>query len=235
MSRARGGQPPQPGEATADKVVVHGEGVRVDEVDTELPRAEVRHRFGGLDVWAALPFLASAIGALVVLGSLLGAFGAAGFGAVDAQAPPQALSIGGLVLAVLVLAVALLFAGYVAGRVARYAGLRNALLAGVLLLLLIGALAGLAATADPVRDLRLPNWLDQGTATTAALIATVAAIVLGLAAAALGGWLGSRWHRKVDTVLVGTRPGALQGYPALEQPSPASTAPTARHRRKASR
>jgi hypothetical protein len=45
---------------------------------------------------------------------------------------------------------------------------------------------------------RIP--IDEGTATTAGVVALVAVLVVTLVAAVLGGLLGARYHRKVDRV-----------------------------------
>lgn len=190
-------------------VVVHGEGIRVDRGRGELPIDEVRSRFGGLDPLAVLAGVATALGTLVVLSALLGAVGVAGGGQVDREA----LSIAGLVAGVLALGLSLLFGGYVAGRVARYSGLLNGLLTAAAFVILTAVLSALAASAGGERY-GLPEWLDRDTATTAAVITALTALVVCLLAGALGGRLGGRWHRQVDQTLLGTRDGGLGPYPA---------------------
>ena len=202
-----GGAPTSPARP-AEKVVVHGEGVRVDRANAEIPLAEVRSRFGGVDVLAVLAGVAAALGTLLVLSSLLSAAGAGGYGQVD----QKSLGIAAVVGSLIALALSLLFGGYVAGRTGRYAGVRNGLLTGLLFLLLTAGLTALAASSDAADRLRLPGWLDQGDAKTAALITSLIAAALVLGAAALGGWLGARWHRNVDDVLVGTRAGGITPY-----------------------
>ena len=194
----------------AETVVVHGEDVRVDRMTSEVPLAEVRSRFGGVDGWALVAGLTAALGALVVLSTLLAAAGVAGGGQVDRET----LSIAGLIAGVVALGLALLLGGYIAGRVARYSGVRNGLLVGVLFVLVTAALSALAARAGAEADLSLPQWLDRDTATTAALVTGATALVVALAASTLGGLLGGRWHRKVDSALLNTRPSGLTSpYP----------------------
>ena len=205
-----GGTPARGSNGTgAPSVVVHGQDVRVDRAAGELPLAEVTSRFGGLDPWAVLAGLAAAIGTLVVLSTLLAAAGVAGGGQVDRES----LSVAGLVSGVLAIGLSLLFGGYVAGRVARYSGLRNGLVTAVLFVLATAALAALAAEAGEQAQLGLPQWIDRDDATTAALITGLVALAVALGAGCLGGHLGSRWHRKVDRTLLGTRDGALAPYP----------------------
>ncbi len=211
------------GQGPVEKVVVHGEGVRVDRANAEIPLAEVRSRFGGVAVLAVLAGVAAALGTLLVLSSLLSAAGAGGYGQVD----QKSLSIAAVVGSLVALALSLLFGGYVAGRVGRYAGVRNGLLTGLLFLLLTAGLTALAASTDAADRLRLPGWLDQGDARTAALVTSLIAAALVLGAAALGGWLGARWHRNVDDVLVGTRAGALTPYVTEGSAGTGTAAPTA--------
>lgn len=205
-----GGTPARGSKGTgAPSVVVHGQDVRVDRAASDLPLAEVTSRFGGLDPWAVLAGLAAAIGTLVLLSTLLAAAGVAGGGQVDRES----LSLAGLVAGVLAIGLAVLFGGYVAGRVARYSGLRNGLATAVLFVLVTAGLAALAAQAGEEAQLGLPQLIERDDATTAALIAALVALAVALAAGCLGGHLGSRWHRKVDSTLLGTREGALTPYP----------------------
>lgn len=109
---------------------------------------------------------------------------------------------GAAVLTAVVLFVAYLFGGYVAGRMAR----RSALLHGLAVFvtsLVLGALAGglvtgLADNADVEQNLRsigIPTTTDQVTeVAVAGAIVSLAAILLGSLA---GSWLGERWHTKL--------------------------------------
>lgn len=213
---------------SSPKVVVHGKDVSVDEARTGIPLAEVKERFGGVDPLGVLAGLAAAIGTLAVLGSLLAAAGAGGYGAVDSET----LGLVALVAGLVALALSLLFGGYVAGRTARYAGVRNGLLTGLLFLLVSAGLSALASSTDEASRLQLPGWLDRSEATTAAIISSLVALALVLGASALGGWLGARWHRGPDSVLAGTRAGALAPYADEGEPgtgthvtSPSASAP----------
>jgi hypothetical protein len=123
------------------------------------------------------------------------------------QGDAETLALVGLATALVIVALSALFAGWVAGRAARFDGARNGVLAGVLLSLLL-ALMG-AAGAYSAADGGLPVSLDSERLTTAALIGAVAALVVSALAGLLGGRVGARWHRDVDDVIVGTRPGAV--------------------------
>jgi high-affinity K+ transport system ATPase subunit B len=72
-----------------------------------------------------------------------------------------------------------------------------------LVVVLLLALAGLVFGAhyNVLSRLDLPRIpIDEGTATTAGIIALVAVLLVTLLAAVLGGVLGARYHRKVDRV-----------------------------------
>ena len=69
----------------------------------------------------------------------------------------------------------------------------------VLLLALLGLVFG--AQYNVLSTVELPGIpVDQGTATTAGVIALGAVLLVTLLGAVLGGLLGVRYHRKVDKV-----------------------------------
>jgi hypothetical protein len=100
------------------------------------------------------------------------------------------------------LLLAYLFGGYVAGRMARRAGLLNGLavfLVALLLVAAVGAVAASQADAEAIgsnlRSLGIPTTgTEWGKAGTVAGIGSLAAMLLG---ALLGGVLGERWHTKL--------------------------------------
>jgi hypothetical protein len=145
----------------------------------------------------------------VLLVALLGAAGVAvgltqGVPSTD-QATQEASTIGvvgGIVLLV-ILFLAYLAGGYVAGRMARFDGTRQGVAVWVigLLVVLALALAGLVfgSQYNVLQQLNLPRIpIDEGTATTGGVIALVAVLVVTLIGAVVGGKLGDRFHRKVD-------------------------------------
>jgi len=100
---------------------------------------------------------------------------------------------------------AYLAGGYVAGRMARFNGAKQGIAVWVigLLVVLLLALAGLVfgSQYNVLGQLNLPRIpIDEGTATTAGIIALVAVLIATLAGAVLGGILGNRYHKKVDRV-----------------------------------
>ena len=191
-----------PAASRTETVVVHGSDVHVERANFELPMAEARSRYGGVDVPAVLGGALAGLGTAAVLGALASAVGAQ-----VGQGDAETLAVGGLVTALVVLALSAFVGGWVAGRSARYDGARNGLLAGLVLALLLAALG--AAGAYSAAETGLPVSLDSDRLTTAAVVAAVLGLVVTLRAATAGGRLGARWHRDVDDLVVGTRPGAV--------------------------
>ncbi|HKO86820.1 MAG TPA: TIGR04086 family membrane protein, partial [Actinomycetota bacterium] len=158
---------------------------------------------GKLSLISVLAGTLVAYGAFAVLAALVG-------GAVTAVGLTNDLSsndwarlgAGSAIAGAIVLFVAYLFGGYVAGRMARRAGLLNGLAVFVLAIVLItavGAIVASQADADTIRtnlrSLGIPTsgseWSDIG---TLAGIASLAAMLIG---ALVGGVLGERWHSKL--------------------------------------
>jgi hypothetical protein len=168
-----------------------------------------RARFGGVKWGAALFGWLSANGLAVVLIALLSAAGVAiglarGVTSAD-EAVDQAndIGIGGGIAVLVVLFLAYLAGGYVAGRMSRFDGARQGLAVWIigLLVVLVLAIAGVALGAqyNVLQQLNLPRIpVDEGTATTAGIITLVAILLVTLVGAVLGGKLGERYHRRVD-------------------------------------
>ena len=171
--------------------------------------AAQRARFGGIKWGAAFFGWLSANGLAVVLIALLSAAGVAigltnGVDTADeAAAQADTLGIAGGIAILVVLFLAYLAGGYVAGRMARFDGVRQGLAVWVigLVVVLLLALAGvvLGALYNVLGQLNLPRIpVDEGAATTAAIITLVAILVVTLVGAVLGGKLGDRYHRRID-------------------------------------
>ena len=168
-----------------------------------------RARFGGIKWGAAFFGWLSANGLAVVLIALLSAAGVAiglarGVTSAD-EAVDQAndIGIGGGIAVLVVLFLAYLAGGYVAGRMSRFDGARQGLAVWLigLLVVLVLAIAGVALGAqyNVLQQLNLPRIpVDEGTATTAGIITLVAILLVTLLGAVLGGKLGERYHRRVD-------------------------------------
>ena len=166
-------------------------------------------RYGGIKWGAAFFGWLSANGLAVLLVALLSAAGVAigltqGVPTTDEATQEAGTTgvVGGIVLLV-ILFLACLAGGCVAGRMSRFGGARQGIAVWVigLLVVLALAIAGLVfgAQYNVLQQLNLPLIpIDEGTATTGGIIALVAVLVATLLGAVLGGKLGERFHRKVD-------------------------------------
>ena len=110
--------------------------------------------------------------------------------------------VGGITLLV-VLLLAYYCGGYVAGRMARFNGIRQGLavwLWGLVMALIIAAVAAIAGTRyDIFAQLNLPRLpVNEGQVTAVGAIVIGAAILTALIGALLGGLAGMRFHRTVD-------------------------------------
>ncbi|WP_233492224.1 hypothetical protein [Blastococcus sp. TF02A-30] len=166
-------------------------------------------RFGGIKWGAAFFGWLSANGLAVLLVALLGAAGVAlglsqGVDTADEAADQvETLGLGGAIGLLVVLFLAYLAGGYVAGRMSRFDGARQGVAVWLIGLVVVVALAvaGVIAGAqyNVFEDLDLPRIpVDEGDATTAGVVTLVAVLLATLAGAVLGGKLGDRYHRKVD-------------------------------------
>ena len=166
-------------------------------------------RYGGIKWGAAFFGWLSANGLAVLLIALISAGGLAlglteGIdNADDAADQADTIGIAGGIVLLVVLFLAYLAGGYVAGRMARFDGVRQGIAVWVIGLLVVLALAvaGLVFGSEynVLQRLDLPRIpIDEGTATTGGIIALVAVLLVTLLGAILGGKLGDRFHRKVD-------------------------------------
>jgi hypothetical protein len=171
--------------------------------------AAQRAVFGGISWGAAFFGWLSANGLAVLLIALLSAAGVAlglarGVDTADeAAAQAETLGIGGGIAILVVLFLAYLAGGYVAGRMARFDGARQGVavwLIGLLVVLVLAAAGAiLGAQYNVLQQLNLPRIpIDEGTATTAGVVTLVAILLVTLLGALIGGTVGERYHRKVD-------------------------------------
>src|SRR5688572_30322420 len=196
---------------------------RTDQVATEdtatMDRREVVSRekdaFGGMKFGSCFFGWLTASGTAVLLAAVVTGVGAALGLSRDVEAATtsatQTESIGlvGGILLVAIIFVAYLAGGYVAGRMARFNGLKQGL--GVWLWAVIMAI--LAAVAGWLVDERFDVLaqlnsfpripLNEGTLTTAGVIAAVCVVAASLIGALLGGLAGMRYHRRVDKAGLG--------------------------------
>ena len=177
----------------------------VEDVHGDGGIAEARGRFGGVDVPATLVGMLAALAFLVLFGGLVGAaVGAIGYQA-GLDGNERELGIGGLVGGLVALALAYVLGGWTAGRIARYDGPRNGLMTGVWTIVLAAVLSGLGAWLgaeyDVLARIELPQWFSRDALTAGAILSGVIAIATMLAAGALGGAWGERFHRRADAVV----------------------------------
>ena len=161
---------------------------------------------GKLSLTSVIAGMLCAFGCFAVLaaiaGGILAAMGVDSTRDLSGDWRDVGIGTGAVLAAVLFLSY--LFGGYVAGRMARRAGLVNGLLVFGLSLLVaagVGAAVGMQADTDMVidnlRSIGIPTSGDEWTAIgTIGGLAALAAMLLGSLA---GGALGERWHGKLLT------------------------------------
>jgi len=141
-----------------------------------------------------------AYGAFAVLAALVGTVAAAiGLNTDLNRNDWSTLGLGSAIAVAVVLLAAYLFGGYVAGRMARRAGLLNGLAVFLLAVALVALVAASQTDAESIgsnlRSLGIPTTgTEWGKAGTIAGIGSLAAMLVG---ALLGGVLGERWHSKL--------------------------------------
>ena len=194
--------PPVVGEGDRDVDRKHHAGVSATDV-----RARQRDEFGGFNWGSAFFGWLVAIGLGALLTAILSAAGAAigltSGSESDARSNAETIGIVGGVLLLVVSMIAYYAGGYVAGRMSRFDGARQGfavwLIGLIVVVLLAAAGAILGAEYNVLRQLDLPRIpIDEGTATTTAVITLAAVLVATLVGALLGGKLGTRYHRRVD-------------------------------------
>ena len=181
---------------------------------TPLSRREVvareKERFGGMKFGACFFGWLTATGMAVLLTGLLAAAGA-GVGLATNLDPAnpdadqaQTIGIVGAIVILVIIFLAYLAGGYVAGRMARFNGARQGV--GVwlwaLIIAIVVAVLGLVAgtqfnlLANLNTFPRIP--INEGTLTTAGVLTAIAVAIVALIGAILGGLAGMRFHRRVD-------------------------------------
>src|SRR5215216_2472861 len=171
--------------------------------------ARQREEFGGMKFGSAFFGWLAATGMAVLLTAIVAAAGTAlGYTAnVNTTNPTagevQSIGIAGGIALLAIIFVAYFCGGYVAGRMARFHGLRQGA-AGWLWAMISAIVVAVVATIAGSRynilaGLNLPRIpVNEGTLTTAGLLTAVGIAVASLAGAILGGMAGMRFHRRVD-------------------------------------
>ena len=197
-------------EALEAERVEAGERTVVAERPTVHPIAAAKDRFGGIDFPASLVGMLTALATVVLLGGLVGAaVGAIGYQTGLSGDEVEDISTASLIGGLVVLFVSYLVGGWAAGRIARYDGARNGLMAGVWTLILAAILAGLGVWLgdeyDVLANVDLPQWFNEDAVTTAAVVSGVIGAVTMLVGGLLGGLWGTRYHRLADETLLDAR------------------------------
>jgi hypothetical protein len=183
------------------------------ELDGRAPAARgneaARDEFGGISWGSALFGWLTAAGLTGILAGILGAAGAAlalnKVGNDVSGSEAETIGLAGGIGLLVVLAIAYAAGGYVAGRMVRFDGARQGVgvwLWGIIAAIVVAVLAAVGGAKYNVLDaLNLPRLnVDTGSLTTGGGIALVAALLVTLLAAVVGGKAGERYHRKVDEV-----------------------------------
>jgi hypothetical protein len=206
---------PDASPATGDYAAVpvsNGRTVRENVLDRE--KAE----FGGFKFGSAFFGWLCAMGLTTILtaivtgtGLALGLGDAASQDAADGTtgAVSTQIGIGGIVAVLVILFISYLAGGYVAGRMARFSGVKQGLAVwiwAVVVAIILGIVAAIAGNEFNILGNmnlfpRIP--INEGTLTTVGIIVLVAAILVPLLGAILGGRLGMRFHRRVDRAGLG--------------------------------
>ncbi len=185
--------------------------------DAQARLAAQHERFGGIHWGAAFFGWLSANGLAVLMLAVVSAAGIAiGYTATSGNldvnrqraengllGSSEQIGLAGGIAALLILAVAYFAGGYVAGRMSRFDGIRQGLAVWLIGLIVVIGLAGagtlFGAKYNVLAKLDLPRIpVDEGTATTGAIVALVAILLVGALAAMLGGKVGERYHRRID-------------------------------------
>ena len=199
-------------DTAADVSPETGQTIRQEVVGRE------KEEFGGFKFGSAFFGWLTATGTAVLLTALVGGAGAAlGLGELDSTGEAtnavgqnaETIGLIGAIAVLVVLFVAYYCGGYVAGRMARFSGAKQGLAVWLwaiviaIVVAIVGAIAGsnLNVLANLNAFPRLP--INEGTLTLAGILTAVAALVVSLLGAVLGGLAGMRFHRRVDRVGLG--------------------------------
>lgn len=187
-------------------------------LDRSSVTAREKEQYGGVKVGSAFFGWLTATGTAVLLTGLLAAVGTAVGFATETPAADAADSAGssaqtaglvGAIVLLVVLLIAYFCGGYVAGRMARFNGVKQGIAVWVwaLVIAVVVAVLGLIAgdRFDVVSQLSTLPQLPVSTSdlTTGGIVALLAVAATSLIGAILGGLAGMRFHRKVDRAGLG--------------------------------
>ncbi len=184
---------------------------RGDVVDRE------REEHGGVKIGSAFFGWLTAVGMAVLLTALAAAAGAAvsvatgnettseATGAVSDQV--ETIGLIGVIVLLVILFLSYYSGGYVAGRMARFDGIKQGLavwLWAIAVAIIVAILSAVAGAEYNVLD-NVDSFprIPEGDVTTTGIVALVLIAVISLVGAMLGGLAGMRFHRRVDRTGLG--------------------------------
>jgi len=193
-------------EPVTARAAAHGQTTREEVLERE------KARFGGIKFGSAFFGWLTATGTAVLLTAVLTAIGVAvgqsqgiDAGDVNDTASQNAGTIGlvGAIALGVILLISYYCGGYVAGRMARFDGVKQgvAVWLWAIIIAVVVAIVGLIAGTQTnilsnLNGLPIPTSGSDLTATS--ILTAVGALVISLVGAILGGLAGMRFHRRVD-------------------------------------
>lgn len=188
--------------------------------DSTRPQTSLRQRvlerekseYGGVKIGSAFFGWLTATGTAVLLTALVAALGAAvGLGTAESATAQNADTIGwvGAISLLVILLIAYYCGGYVAGRMARFSGLKQGIAVWVWAVVIAIVVAIITAIAGSQFDIlgnlnsfpRIP--IGEGDVTLVGIVTLVIVAVASLVGAILGGLAGMRYHRRIDRTGLG--------------------------------
>jgi len=180
--------------------------------------AREKEAYGGIKFGSAFFGWLTATGTAVLLTAILAGAGTAigvaantsvGEATTAADQQTKTVGVAGGIALLVILFIAYYCGGYVAGRMARFNGLKQGLavwLWGVVIAIVVALVAAAAGSKYNILG-RLNSFpripVDEGSLTTGGIIALLIVVAAALGGALLGGLAGMRFHRKVDRVGLG--------------------------------
>jgi hypothetical protein len=182
-----------------------------DDVDRATVVEREREALGGVKVGSAFFGWLAATGMAVLLTALVAAGGAAVSLAQgnEADAPVDTVGLTEAIVLLVIFFVAYYCGGYVAGRMARFNGMKQGVAVWIwaIVIAIAVAIAGMVAGEQYDIQSELNNFpripSNEGDVTTNGIIAAAAIAAVTLVGAIMGGLAGMRFHRRVDRAGLG--------------------------------
>jgi hypothetical protein len=180
--------------------------------------AAEKEQYGGIKIGSAFFGWLTATGTAVLLTAIVAATGTAvavatntdvGQATTQATKDPTTVGLIGTLALLVILFLSYFCGGYVAGRMARFDGAKQgvAVWLWALLIAIVVAIAGAVGGSQFNVLAQLNSFpripVNEGSLSTAGIIALIAVAAASLGGAVLGGLAGMRYHRKVDKAGLG--------------------------------